>query len=153
MASGKRFVLLTGPNLQALNCFANSLQNLFAICDRDIFKCSSSDLKPRPCDKDVFKCSSSDLKPRPCDNDVFKCSSNDLKPRPCDKDVFNLEPRPSCVYFLVMPRSNRYNLYVEGDKSSMEDEIKLMCGGLPQDNVKGGDAVTVTDCSGMFSVH
>jgi hypothetical protein len=35
-----------------------------------------------------------------------------------------------------MPRSSRYNVYIEEDTSSMVKEIKTMCGGLPQDSVE-----------------
>jgi hypothetical protein len=41
-------------------------------------------------------------------------------------------------YFLVMPSSSRYNVYIEGDESSMTKDIQLMCGGPPTgDSVKG----------------
>ena len=73
-----------------------------------------------------------------CGSDVVTCSSTDLESKAGD------------VYFLVMPRSRRYNLWVVGDKSSMVHEIQLMCGGLPQDNVKGGNGVPIIDLLGMF---
>jgi hypothetical protein len=60
-------------------------------------------------------------------NDVVTFSTADLQPKPGDD-----------MCFLVMPRSSRYNLWVVGDGSSMVQEIQLMCGGLPQDNVQGG---------------
>ena len=61
------------------------------------------------------------------------CSTNDLE----SKEEGNR-------YFLVMPHSSRYNVWVVADKSSMVHEIQLMCGGLPQDNVKEGDNLLVT---------
>jgi hypothetical protein len=42
------------------------------------------------------------------------------------------------LYFLVMPCSSRYNLWIENDESSMTNEIQMMCGGRPETTVEGG---------------
>lgn len=34
-------------------------------------------------------------------------------------------------FLLVMPRMSRTMIYVEGDRSSMYEELQLMCGGIP----------------------
>ena len=66
-------------------------------------------------------------------NDVVTCSSNDLNSRTAGD-----------IYFLVLPRSSRYNIYIEDDKSSMVEEIQLMCGGPPRkNNVKEGTDIQI----------
>ena len=65
------------------------------------------------------------------DGELINFSSDSLTSR---KDSEDSDKR----YFLVMARSIRYNLWVENDKSSMIDEIQLMCGCRPEKSVEGG---------------